>query len=358
MAAARPERLTFSINHLLELAAPRAQQLLMAANDRTDYGVREPGEESGRQFRYGVWHSLSLSDDLLLARCDYHSLPAHVIERQRCELDSRGWLYMHFRLDGISHEQGIDGKRCTLGADTFLLSASSHPTSLVRQLLGDSWRTVVVACRPDFLARTLTMPAAQLPNELRRFQSGDAEVDFWHAGQLSIEMKSAARHLLYPTVQPSVRDVYLRAKAVELVCLALDGLSDSMDRSGTQDVVLSSRDVACLQTARLLLQDTDTQLSLAELARRVGLNRSKLALGFRQVFGTSIGAYHRELRLELARRMLERPGTRISSAAAAAGYNDLGSFTKAFKRQYGSLPSALKAGRALAPANLRRHQSE
>ncbi len=56
--------------------------------------------------------------------------------------------------------------------------------------------------------------------------------------------------------------------------------------------------------------------------------------------------------------MLERPGVRIASAAAVAGYSDLGSFTKAFKRRYGSLPSAMKFEQVPAAGKLRAPETE
>lgn len=288
---------------------------------------------------------VNLSDDLLLARSDFHCIPDS--SNERWEMDHRGWLCMHFRVEGLSEDETPDGRHWTVGAGTFLLSTSTHRQSLSRELLGDTWRTVGIACQPSFLLQHLEVPSDDLPSELRRFRSGDADVDFWFAGRLSQDMEAAIAALLRPPVRQGVRPVYLRAKVVELACLALDRLRESpLPTKSTLD--LTSVDVASLQAARHVLDESVVTPSLEELGRRVGLNRTKLAAGFKHIFGTTVGAYHRERRLALAHDMLVKSGTRIGRAAEAAGYADMGSFTKAFKAYYGSLPSQMRRERNIA----------
>ena len=53
----------------------------------------------------------------------------------------------------------------------------------------------------------------------------------------------------------------------------------------------------------------------------------------------TVGDHHREVRLELARRILESTASSVAYAASVAGYSDVGSFGKAFKTRFGSLPS-------------------
>lgn len=294
----------------------------------------------------GEHEIMSLEEDLLLTRCDFHSIPAAARQSERWEFDHRGWLMMHFRLDGFSTDETPDGRRWSLGAETFLLSTSTQRLSIARELLGDTWRTVGIACRPSFIMRHLEFPASSLPAELRAFRSGDSEVDFWFAGHLSEQMKTAVDGLLHPPVRTTVRPIYLRAKIIELACLALDHLSTSeLKKWGV--IELSARDVASVRAARRLLDESETAPSLEELGRRVGLNRTKLAAGFKQVFGTTVGAYHRDRRLALAREMLTKPGVQIRQAAIAAGYCDMSSFTKAYKARYQALPSELRRKRGM-----------
>lgn len=288
----------------------------------------------------GPQEILNLSEDLLLIRTDWRGIPSDYLHQHRWEYDNRGWLYLHFRLDGCSEEITPDGISRSFDGECFLLSASTQPRPLGREVLGDSWRTVGIACRPQFVKRDLPVAADGLPAELRRFQAGDADIDFFFAGQLTFDMKSAVTSLLHPVVQGPMRPVYLQAKVVELMCLALDGLRHP-EQQMPQGLRLTRRDVECLQSVRKMLQNCHNLPSLAEIARRVGLNRRKLAIGFKHVYGLTIGAFHRERRLSIARELLERGTITIGRAAALAGYNDAGSFSKAFRAQFGCLPSEL-----------------
>jgi len=290
---------------------------------------------------FGMQETVDLSNDLLLVRTDFRTLPPHAARGNRLDYDLRGWLYLHFRLDGVSEDETPDGESRTLGGERFFLSASSQQRPFGREVLSEQWRTVGIACQPAFLMRDVPAAGHELPPELRRFQAGDRDIDFWYTGRLTHDMRLAVGALLRPAMPGTVRRIYLRAKVIELTCLALEQLRHPEAMMGAL-AKLSQRDVQSLQEAQRLLQKGSAALSLEQLARQVGLNRTKLALGFKQVFGVTVGEYYRELRLEVARAMLEKQAISVGEAAAAAGYCDAGSFTKAFRARYGSLPSELK----------------
>ncbi|MBU3670911.1 MAG: helix-turn-helix transcriptional regulator [Sinobacteraceae bacterium] len=288
----------------------------------------------------GLSEVLDLSDDLLLVRSDFSAGPETQARSRRWCLDTRGWLYLHFRLDGLTREQAPDGRERTLGGGAFLLATASRPQSLVREVLSDQWRVVTIAFRPSFADRDLKAPEGSLPTELRRFKSGDA-TDFFYASHLTADMNSAVRSLLTPSIRTAVRPIYLRAKVVELVCLAIEQLQEPM-ATVEPPLKLSHRDSRALEEARRVLDSCLEPVSLEQLARRVGLNRRKLALGFKMLFGATVGEYHRDVRLETAYRMLASATASVAYASHVAGYSDVGSFGKAFRARYGTLPSAVR----------------
>ena len=293
----------------------------------------------------GLSELRTLSDDLLLIRSDFHADGTADGRSASWRLDARGWLYLHFRLDGLTCDQTPDGRRHTIGGGSFFLATSSQPKSLVREVMSDLWRVVTIAFRPSFADRDLRAPDAALPTELRRFQSGDAESDFFYASQLTSGMSAAVRSLLAPAIRTQVRPIYLRAKVVELVCLAIDQLQVPAPATEAP-LKLSHRDTRALEEARRVLDTCTEPVSLDQLARRVGLNRRKLALGFKMLFGATVGGYHRDVRLETAYRMLGAARSSVGYAAAVAGYSDVGSFGKAFRARYGCLPSDVRPSAA------------
>ena len=332
------------------MAANEAKGLLPVyrADGAFEYADRDTVLPTPRS-QFGSQEILNFGDDLLLIRTDWRNITEEFKSSSRWSYDNRGWMYFHFRLEGESEEVTPDGIRRHLDGECFLLSASMRPRPFARDLLGNSWRTVGIGCRPSFLTRDVPVAGHTLPLELQRFQSGDADVDFFYTGRLTGDMKSAVTTLLHPSVHGVMRPLYLQAKVVELMCLALDRVQ-TPEEATVQSLRLTRRDVACLQDVQRLLATSHVAPSLDELARRVGLNRRKLALGFKQIYGVTIGAWHRDRRLAEARELLERGGISIGCAAGLAGYSDAGSFSKAFRARYGCLPSDLTAGRSAGSA--------
>lgn len=283
-----------------------------------------------------------LSEDLVLVRSDLSGFGP-----TRYELDVRGWLYLHFRLDGLTDEEIPGAGRRRVERECFILSASSRPGILAREMVGDTWRSVAIVCRPTFAQQDLGWLSDSLPQELRRFRSGD-EVEFAFVGDLTGEMRNAAQCLLHTKMPQEIRNTYLRAKAVELVCLALARIKGGQDATlaPTLPVRLGARDVEAIQSARRFVLANSPAPPLSTLARRVGINRNKLAFGFKHIYGVTIGEFDRALRLERARSLLQREQLSIHHVANLAGYADPGSFSKAFKLEYGVLPSELRCADA------------
>lgn len=88
---------------------------------------------------------------------------------------------------------------------------------------------------------------------------------------------------------------------------------------------------------------------LAELARRAGMSRTKFAIYFKSIAGTSPLAYLTQWRMRLAQRHLQAEGVTVGEVAEAVGYTSEAAFSTAFKRVMGVSPkraSRLAAGRA------------
>jgi AraC-like DNA-binding protein len=326
-----------SIEDLQRYAEASAFGLVQAHTPERDVQLVDATTDDLRALRQlGSHDILALSEDLLLVRTDFHGVPLCTIG-----MDVRSWLYLHFRLDGLSDEEFPGGIHRRLDRECFFLSASSRPRPLARELLADSWHTVGILCRPSFAERELRFLGDSLPAELRNFRSGD-EVDFTFVGQLTNDMRAAVLSLLHTSMPAEIRNTYLRAKIIELVCLALARVCARNEATADPSVRLSRRDIECVQKARALVLANSAAPSLASLARQVGINRNKLAVGFKHVFGVTVGELDREVRLSRARTLLERDRLPVRVVAALVGYADPGSFSKAFKILYGVLPSELQ----------------
>lgn len=143
--------------------------------------------------------------------------------------------------------------------------------------------------------------------------------------------------MLCPLAGP-LRQLYLSGKALELTAAVMDGLTDARAPTAAP----GARQLRSLQQARdILLQRLHAPPTLPELARLAGTNASTLSQGFRQLFGTSVFAYVRQQRLELAYRMLAAGNISVADAAHACGYTD-SHFSKVFRQRYGVSPSDMR----------------
>lgn len=80
-------------------------------------------------------------------------------------------------------------------------------------------------------------------------------------------------------------------------------------------------------------------LTVAKLARYVGLNRSYLTTVFQNTVKVSPQQYLMRFRMERAARMLQEESLTVGEIARSCGYPDPLTFSKAFKRTLGMTPS-------------------
>ena len=79
-------------------------------------------------------------------------------------------------------------------------------------------------------------------------------------------------------------------------------------------------------------------VELSELASVCGISRFQLLRQFKECFGETPAAYHRRLRLELARDAIEREGLSCSETAYRYGFASGSSLSHAFRRYFNEAP--------------------
>lgn len=95
----------------------------------------------------------------------------------------------------------------------------------------------------------------------------------------------------------------------------------------------------CLELMELNLAE---KISIAQLARRVGLSRRTLERRFAEAVGKSLGAALVDLRLARAEELLKRTTMSLADIAARCGFYDASHFSNVFRRMKGVNPSAIR----------------
>ncbi|MGY1840213.1 MULTISPECIES: AraC family transcriptional regulator [unclassified Modestobacter] len=92
--------------------------------------------------------------------------------------------------------------------------------------------------------------------------------------------------------------------------------------------------------SRLAERAADPSTTIDSVAREQGISRRRLEVVF-AAHGESPAAFLRSIRLATAGRLLRSsPHVTVAEAAHAAGFSDIGTFTRAFRRQTGLSPTS------------------
>ncbi|MED5597424.1 helix-turn-helix transcriptional regulator [Janthinobacterium sp. P210006] len=179
---------------------------------------------------------------------------------------------------------------------------------------------------------------AELGSLARRIAPATRQAMATANGRAGKALQVLGRQIMLCPLAGPLRQLYLSGKALELTAAVMDGLTDARPPTAAP----GARQLRSLQQARdIVLQRLHAPPTLPELARLAGTNASTLSQGFRQLFGTSVFAYVRQQRLELAYRMLAAGNISVADAAHACGYTD-SHFSKVFRQRYGVSPSDMR----------------
>jgi len=106
-----------------------------------------------------------------------------------------------------------------------------------------------------------------------------------------------------------------------------------------------ARDPVIGQALALLHREPAHPWTISDLAKRVGLSRTRLAERFRHFLGESPIAYLAQWRLKLGAEMLQSTENSVAEVSAAVGYGSEAAFNRAFKRQFACPPAHFRRSR-------------
>lgn len=90
---------------------------------------------------------------------------------------------------------------------------------------------------------------------------------------------------------------------------------------------------------RYLKEHLHTHITTEELAKQFGVSQSQLKVSFRGVYGVSVQAYHRELKIRTAAQLLRTTERTVLDIAGEFGYANGSKFAAAFQRVMGMTPN-------------------
>jgi AraC-like DNA-binding protein len=131
---------------------------------------------------------------------------------------------------------------------------------------------------------------------------------------------------------------YRTAKFRELICTVIHHYLTGGLVPMTSDNLSVEDARRLIAVKRMIATRFSEKLTIRSIGRACGLNRTKLASGFRELFKCTIAEALSEERLKWAALELRVGKMSVSQIAYASGYLSHASFTRAFSKHYGIAP--------------------
>jgi AraC-like DNA-binding protein len=237
----------------------------------------------------------------------------------------------------------FDAVHPNLGGSCGYFSGSGMSPAYVEKYRGGERLIIVnVDIEPEWLKSFLTDEQYDAGILKGLFKGEDWKVSFYPT--VTRKMRSIAQQLWNAPYRGAAKRMYLQAKVFELLAMHLDMISEQANQ--TPGLRLKPETIARLHYAKeILTTDFANPLSLPELARQVGVSDRTLQRGFQTLFNTTVVGYLIQRRLEAAERLLRQSDLKVTEVANLVGYEHLGQFSAAFKRQFGITPSQCLVGK-------------
>lgn len=255
------------------------------------------------------------------------------------KISKSDWIHVQFCIEGEGYEEIGNGELVTTSSKSCIVTRYDQDSVITREAKPTNhWRTACLFFRPECFSKYFGIAPSALSNSLHWM----VDVDPTGAQSIIIDLHPMAtlaiNDMFSCPLRDSARRTYMKAKALELVSVLVHCLKRS-DLDDSHALKMSAQDKACIEEAQKIIStEFEEPITLAQLARKVGVNRSKLAYGFKAIYGTSVQAYWRDVRLNEARHLLQTKGLSITEVSGMVGYADSSCFTRAFVKKFGILP--------------------
>ncbi len=309
-------------------------------------------------------HTLMLSklglvapeNDITVSRFqDNHSIrqsvyrdPLFILQAVECNLSEAG-AYHTFQEDFIKINFMLSGNSTTVldgfgecdhhGPEVFITAGRRDMLKVDLKNKG-FYRWVALCVQRDFFSDYLHLESTMLPSGLRDLASKREPPFTARRLLLTPELAAAAYSIFRISSLARQNPVYAQGKAVELMYLLINRM-----RSGEASTTTSSittRRVECLYHAReMLSQRYAEHWTLDRLSKTVGLSKTALTKGFRELFDSSVFGFLHRQRMQRACELLKHKNWTVIEVAQAVGYQHHCNFSTAFRQHFGVSPKEL-----------------
>lgn len=166
---------------------------------------------------------------------------------------------------------------------------------------------------------------------------------YYKDGRISPSMAIVLNQLMNYNLHPTIKPLYFKAKAYELLSLYFNRPADA---DVEQCPFLADEDnVSKIKKAKqIIIGRMAEPPTLQQLADEINLPLNKLKEGFKQIYGDSVFSFLFDYKMEVARQLLATGSHNVNEVGLKVGYSTSSHFIAAFKKKFGTTPKKFLMG--------------
>ncbi len=166
---------------------------------------------------------------------------------------------------------------------------------------------------------------------------------YYKDATISPSMAIVLNQLMNYNLHPSVKPLYFKGKAYELLSLYFNREED-VDIEQCPFLV-DELNVAKIKKAKqIIINKMHEPPTLQELSDEIQLPLNKLKEGFKQIYGDSVFSFLFDYKMEVARQLLVTGSHNVNEVGLKVGYSTASHFIAAFKKKFGTTPKKFVMG--------------
>lgn len=244
------------------------------------------------------------------------------------------YIQFHFCLKGSSKFVFNEGRYLLdiLEENSLLLYNPQRELPINLQVNPNSWMVSVLISIKKFHGLF-----SQEADYISFLNDDNKDKKYYKDGTITPSMAIVLNQLINFNLNQSIKDLYFKGKAYELLSLYFNRSEDANVEQCP--FLVDETNVIKIRKAKdIIVARMAEPPSLQELADEIGLNIKKLKEGFKQIYGDSVFSFLLDYKLEVARKLLESGENNVNEVGLKVGYSTASHFIAAFKKKYGTTP--------------------
>lgn len=160
---------------------------------------------------------------------------------------------------------------------------------------------------------------------------------YYKDAAISPSMAIVLNQLMNYNLHPSVKPLYFKGKAYELLSLYFNREED-VDVEQCPFLVDELNVVKIKKAKQIIIARMAEPPTLQELSDEIQLPLNKLKEGFKQIYGDPVFSFLFDYKMEVARQLLATGSHNVNEVGLKVGYSTASHFIAAFKKKFGTTP--------------------